>query len=181
MAVIVPGPPRLRLNGATDTVRRWASPRDACMLGDEREKYKDQCYRFHPSGGMICWAISTVPRVPSAGAGGDDGQAPGEPRPAGAAVGGLAEDQALLTPIAGAPTPTNRKGPATGQRWRNDAIRDKSSTTGANRNREISELVLTNVSKFRVSFGEVVDMERNFATMELIQRSVHGHEPDRQL
>jgi len=34
-------------------------------------------------------------------------------------------------------------------------------------NREISELMLTAVTKFRVSFGEVVDMERNFATMEL--------------
>jgi len=29
-------------------------------------------------------------------------------------------------------------------------------------------MVLTAVTKFRVSFGEVVDMERNFATMELM-------------
>jgi len=40
--------------------------------------------------------------------------------------------------------------------------------TGANRNREISEFVLTAVSKFRVPFGEVVDMERSFATVELM-------------
>src|SRR6516225_11248082 len=38
--------------------------------------------------------------------------------------------------------------------------RGRSSITGANRNREMSELVLTAVSKFRVSFGEVVDRER---------------------
>jgi len=32
-------------------------------------------------------------------------------------------------------------------------------------------MVLTAVTKFRVSFGEVVDKERNFATMELTQKS----------
>ena len=55
MPVIVPEPPSLRLNGETDTVRRWGSPMDAYMLGDEREKYKDQCYRFHPSGDSVEW------------------------------------------------------------------------------------------------------------------------------
>jgi len=34
-------------------------------------------------------------------------------------------------------------------------------------NREISELMLTAVTKFRVSFGDLVDMERNSATIEL--------------
>ena len=38
---------------------------------------------------------------------------------------------------------------------------------GPNRIREIPELVLTTASKFRVSFVDLVDMERNFATMEL--------------
>jgi len=36
-------------------------------------------------------------------------------------------------------------------------------------NREISELMLTAVTKFLVSFGELVDMERNLATIELIR------------
>ena len=48
-----------------------------------------------------------------------------------------------------------------------EAIRGKFSIAGTNRNRVISELVLTAVTKFLVSFGELVDMERNFATIEL--------------
>jgi len=41
--------------------------------------------------------------------------------------------------------------------------------TWANSISEVSELLLTRVSKFRVSFGDPVDLERNFATMELTQ------------
>ena len=98
------------------------------------------------------------------GTGGDDGQAPGQPLPAGAAVSGLAEDQAA--PDSGDQRQRNRKGPATGERWRNGGqIRGTSSITGTNRNRVISELVLTAVTKFLVSFGELVDTERKIATV----------------
>src|SRR6516164_11604366 len=101
------------------------------------------------------------------GTGGDDGQAPGQPLPAGAAVSGLAEDQAA--PDSGDQRQRNRKGPATGERWRNGGqIRGTSSITGTNRNRVISELVLTAVTKFLVSFGELVDRERKLATMECV-------------
>jgi len=42
-----------------------------------------------------------------------------------------------------------------------------------NRIRQVSEKVLTAVSKFRVPFGDLVDMERNLAKMALTQNALN--------
>ena len=91
-----------------------------------------------------------VQRRPSS-AGAHDGQALGQPLAPEAAVSGFEERQALPPPLAPMPT----------------AIPCIAANHRPIDFRKVSELVLTTVSKFRVYFGEVVDMERNFATMEL--------------
>ena len=85
------------------------------------------------------------------GTGGHDRQAPGQPLPAGAAVGGLAEDQAMTFPIGGDHA--------------NQPEKSRHGRTLAKRERNPGH-VLDNRDQSKQG-NLLVDMERNFATIEL--------------